>query len=148
MPIPALDHEGFLPPGVHVCTMAELRERFGSFRGSDRRPVLFGRLQSLVDQARSSGLFCGVLVDGSFVTGVLAPNDIDVVLLFKPGHNFRAELTPGQYGVVNAASLRRQFAFDVVLVEEGADDYGEAVEFFQRVKQRPERKKGILRVNV
>jgi hypothetical protein len=41
MPIPDFTPDGFLPPGVHDCTLDELRVRFGVFRSNDRRPRLY-----------------------------------------------------------------------------------------------------------
>ena len=29
MPIPDLSPDGYLPPGIHACTLEEIRERFG-----------------------------------------------------------------------------------------------------------------------
>ena len=147
MPIPPFNKDAFLPPGVHDCTLEELRQRFGMFQGTDWRPKLFARLEILVDSARRSGLFCAVIVNGSFVTGKSHPNDIDLVLVLKPGHDFLAEVTPDQYNLLQARAVQRKFGFDSFLAEEGTDDYVDAVEFFQRVKHRDGRK-GILRVNL
>ncbi len=51
MAIPSLDSEGFLPVGVHDCTLDEIGARFGTFQRSDRRPQLFARLQAFVAEA-------------------------------------------------------------------------------------------------
>ena len=80
MPIPELDADGFLPEGVHECTLEEIRHRFGAFRKSDRRPQLFSRLQSFLSEAVKTGLVVAVAIDGSFVTGKAEPNDIDQVV--------------------------------------------------------------------
>jgi hypothetical protein len=68
MPIPALNPDGLLPAGIFDCTLAELRERFGRFQGSDQRTRLFNRLEALAEAMRASDLFETLLVDGSFVT--------------------------------------------------------------------------------
>ena len=57
MPIPALNSNGLLPVGIHVATIEEIRQRFGSFDGSDRRIQLFTRLEQLVIDLRKSGRF-------------------------------------------------------------------------------------------
>jgi hypothetical protein len=44
MPIPDLDQGGFLPPGVHDCSLEEIGERFARFQVSDRRMRLFDKL--------------------------------------------------------------------------------------------------------
>jgi hypothetical protein len=147
MPIPALNEDGFLPPGVHECTLEELQQRFGTFQGSDWRQKLFARLAALVDSVRRSGLFCAIVVNGSFVTSKQQPNDVDLVLVLKSGHDFLAEVTPVQYNLLHSQAVQRRFGFDSFLAEEGTDDYVDAVEFFQRVKHR-DGGKGILRVNL
>ena len=40
MPIPLLNENGLLPMGIHICILEEIRQRFGRFQGSDRRPHL------------------------------------------------------------------------------------------------------------
>ena len=77
MTIPNLDHDGFLPEGVHECSLVELDEQFGRFQGSDRRSVLFAKFVEYLGEVRSSGLATFVIVDGSFVTAKAEPNDID-----------------------------------------------------------------------
>ena len=68
MPIPVLEKSGFLAPGVHECTLAEIRVRFGSFQGTSRRPDLFDKLEAFIVAARSAGIVRSLVVDGSFVT--------------------------------------------------------------------------------
>jgi hypothetical protein len=68
MPIPGLNDAGLLPPGVHDCTLDELRQRFGVFQTTDRRPKLFDKLQQLVQEAWATGFVAEIIVDGSFVT--------------------------------------------------------------------------------
>jgi hypothetical protein len=68
MPIPALTTDGFLPEGIHDCSLAELQERFGHFQRNDVRPRLFERLSKFIQQAVATGLVTSIIVDGSFVT--------------------------------------------------------------------------------
>src|ERR1039458_6773384 len=118
MPIPSLNADGLLPPGIFDCTLAEVRERFGSFQISDRRRRLFARLEELFAAMQRSGLFNALLVDGSFVTGKSAPNDIDLVAVLRPGHDFERDLPMSEYALVSRAMLRRRFAFDVLIAEQ------------------------------
>jgi hypothetical protein len=77
MPIPDLDANGLLPPGVHDCTLEELEERFGRDQWVENRlrpcrSLLCARLEEYVaelQRARSATL----IVDGSFVTGRAEP---------------------------------------------------------------------------
>ena len=44
---------------------------------------------------KQSARFEAILVDGSFVTGKLAPNDVDILAVLRPGHDFERDL-PGK----------------------------------------------------
>ena len=54
MPIPFLDEHGFLPAGIHDCTLEEIKARFGSFQTTDRRPQLFAKLEAFLAEARAA----------------------------------------------------------------------------------------------
>ena len=148
MPIPPLDENGFLPHGIHVCWLEETRSRFGCFQGSDRRPRLFSKLEELIVEARASGIVRALIVNGSFVTAKSAPNDIDLVIVLPAGHDFRADLAPAQYTVVNRVRIRRLYGIDVIVAEDDSADYMAAVQFFQRVRLQPHVSKGILRIEL
>jgi hypothetical protein len=137
-----------LPEGIHDCDPAEIKARFGSFQGSDRRPQLFARLEGFVAEVRAAGLVRAILVDGSFVTDKPEPNDIDLVLIVDAGHDFAADLPLHQYNVLAQQRVRRRFGFDIVVVKNGSDNLTEAVAFFTQVRQRPGAKKGLLRLKV
>ena len=148
MPIPALNDDGFLPPGIWDCTLAELRERFGTFSGSDHRSRLFARLEDLFQTMQRSGLFEALLVDGSFVTAKLTPNDIDIVAVLLPGHNFERDLPMSEYALVSRAMLRRRYGFDVVIAEKDSHLCKTYIEFFSRVRDNPGVSKGMLRLSL
>jgi hypothetical protein len=148
MPIPTLHDNGFLAPGIWDCTLAELRERFGAFSGSDQRPRLFTRLDDLFHAMKGNGLFETLLVDGSFVTDKPAPNDIDLVAVLTPGHNFERDLPMSEYALVSRAMLQRRFGFDVVIAEMDSQLFKTYVEFFSRVRDNPGASKGMLRLSL
>jgi hypothetical protein len=148
MALPPLNAAGLLPVGIHDCSMEDIRRRFGVFQGSDRRPQLFARFVELADAMRGSGLFESLVVDGSFVTSKPAPNDIDLLAVLRLGHDFQRDLPMAQYGLVARKLLRRRFGFDVVLAEAGSSLYEEYVEFFSRVREAPELRKGLLRLRL
>ena len=79
--IPDFDENGNLPPGVHLASLAEIEERFG--RDSEVRRAEMQSLCWLVDLAKRAGAE-RVVIDGSFVTEKLEPNDVDCVLLIGP----------------------------------------------------------------
>jgi hypothetical protein len=80
--IPPFDEHGYLPPGVHPATLEDVEARFGY--GSELRRVQAESLRWLVDAASRAGVF-RLVINGSFVTDVLEPNDVDCALLIGPG---------------------------------------------------------------
>ncbi len=80
--IPPFDEHGYLPPGIHPATLEEVGARFG--RESEVRRVQMESLRWLVDLARRAGAD-RLVVNGSFVTDVLEPNDVDCVIRIGAG---------------------------------------------------------------
>jgi len=80
--IPDFDEHGYLPPGIHRATLDEVEQRFG--RQSEIRRVQMESLQWLVEAAVRAGIQ-RLVVNGSFVTDALEPNDVDCVMLPGPG---------------------------------------------------------------
>lgn len=78
MPIPPFDDSGYLPPGLHRATIDEVARRFGT--ESELRRVQMESLRWMVDLANQAGISRMVL-NGSFVTDIMDPNDVDCVLL-------------------------------------------------------------------
>jgi len=146
MPIPDLDENGLLPAGVHDCALEEIKARFGVFRGSDRRPQLFAKLECFVSEARKSTLVVCVIVDGSFVTAKSEPDDVDLIIVVATNHDFLSDLTPSAYNILSKQSVRRRYGFDLLVAHENSVEFGQWIEFFQQVRLEPERQKGILRL--
>jgi hypothetical protein len=80
--IPPFDEHGYLPAGIHPATLDEIETRFGC--ESELRRVQMDSLRWLIDVARRAGVVRLVL-NGSFVTEVFEPNDVDCVLLIGEG---------------------------------------------------------------
>ena len=76
--IPPFNADGYLPSGVHAATLREVAERFG--QASELRRVETESIGWLVDSARRAGVR-RLIIDGSFVTDRLEPNDVDCALL-------------------------------------------------------------------
>ena len=76
--LPDFDQEGNLPPGVHPATLPEIAERFGW--QSELRRAQIESLQWLVGLAERAGAK-RLIVNGSFVTQKLEPNDVDCLIL-------------------------------------------------------------------
>jgi len=79
--IPPLDDNGNLPPGIHLASLEEIDARFG--KETELRQVQMQSLRWLVDLAARAGVQ-KVVVNGSFVTDVPEPNDVDCALLLGP----------------------------------------------------------------
>lgn len=148
MAIPALNADGILPEGTHACGLDEIKARFGSFQISDRRPQLFAKLEELISELRKSSLIVALVVNGSFVTGKAAPNDVDVLIVLGTGHNWRADLTPGDYSLLSHSRLRRRFGFDVLVAEDRSELYWKYVRFYGQSRELPHATKGVLRIKL
>lgn len=78
MAIPACDENGFLPPGFHDCTLAEIEAEFCY---SEHRRTLFAKLRAYCGEWLAAALNPPVYVNGGFATRKPEePNDIDVVV--------------------------------------------------------------------
>ena len=86
--IPPFNDDGYLPAGIHVATMGEVAARFG--QESELRRAQMQSLGWLIDAARRAGVQ-RLILDGSFVTEKLEPNDVDCALLLGPGFPRDAE---------------------------------------------------------
>lgn len=148
MPIPRFEKTGLLPAGIHDCTLEEIKARFASFQGSDRRPRLWVQFTAFCREAKASGVIESLLLDGSFVTATAAPNDIDVLVVVFAAHDFGAELPLQQYNILAQRRVRRRFGLDIVVVKNGTDNLAQAVAFFTQVRQQPGATKGLLRLTL
>lgn len=81
--IPEFDDRGYLPSGIHPATLDEVAARFG--RESEIRQAEMESLTWLVDLARRAGAK-RLVINGSFTTDTLEPNDVDCVVLVAAGY--------------------------------------------------------------
>lgn len=79
--LPHFNESGYLPAGIHLADLAEIEIRFGT--ESEIRRVQMESLRWLVALAQRTGVE-RIIINGSFVTDVLEPNDVDCVLLINP----------------------------------------------------------------
>jgi hypothetical protein len=80
--IPPFTDTGVLPPGVHPATLTEISDRFG--QSPELRRVQMESVRWMPDLARRAGVQ-RIVLNGSFVTDIIEPNDVDCVLLLLPG---------------------------------------------------------------
>jgi len=80
--IPPFDESGCLPPGIHPATLGEIEGRFGQLL--ELRRVQMQSVRWMVDLALRAGVQ-RIVLNGSFVTDTMEPNDVDCVLLIGRG---------------------------------------------------------------
>src|SRR5437879_84955 len=131
--LPPFDDFGNLPAGIHSCSVAELVARFGS--GSEERQAEVGELVHFIAAAQSAGVR-RLMVNGSFVTGKLAPNDVDVV--FLPGPDY-----PRDSQKLDADELVWPF-LQIIVAADDADFEAWATRQFGTDKRK--RPKGVVEV--
>jgi hypothetical protein len=143
MPIPPLQYDGFLPPGLHLAEVDEIEDHFG--KSTSRRKDLFVHLRLFVEVAR----YCGALrmfVNGSFVTAKAEPEDVDVVIWIS-----------GKYyeliGQEDKEAMRLEEMFvrrepkEAFLVDK-AEEWNGWIEFFSRVRGHLGKRKGLAEVKL
>jgi hypothetical protein len=129
--LPNFDQRGYLPPGVHRAESAEVLARFG--KSSELRREQAESLSWLISLCKSAGI-ARLIVNGSFVTNIAGPNDVDCVLLIGPAYNESSE---------SAAELERGLPFlSLQIVRQQA--FNELVDFF--ATDRSGASKGVVEI--
>jgi hypothetical protein len=147
MPIPELNQDGLLPPGIHECTLDELEARFdGGGFGEHRRYFLIRNLRTFLAEVRKVKFIAWVAVDGSFVTAKETPGDIDIVLVLDASFDPAFVPTQVEENVLSQRWVNRKFEFDCFWAVEGSDLFAKKIAFFQQVKHRSDLTKGLLKV--
>lgn len=141
--IPEFDHNGNLPPGVYVATLAEIEARF---TWNARRAELFRGLRQAIANLRAAGVAI-VWVDGSFTTEKDEPDDVDGCWELAPSVE-ASKLDAAFFDRDDPrARLREKFGVDLLPAGLPIDAGGLTPErFFQ--KDRHGRAKGILLVPI
>jgi hypothetical protein len=122
--IPPFDESGYLPTGLHPATLDEIEARFGQL--SELRRTQMESVRWMVELAKRAGVE-RIVLNGSFVTDIIEPNDVDCVLLVGRGFPAdaiaEAELNAGLPFI--EMKLVRQADFDeYVNVTFGSDRMG------------------------
>lgn len=135
--------EGYLPEGIHECTLQELEERF-TF--NLKRKKLFEGLSRLIHKLGS--IHCKVIyIDGSFVSEKQLPSDVDVCFECAEENWEFAVLMVGDFWK-DQESFQRDYNCNVfpsnLFIEGGKLYY---LDFFQRIKNT-NIPKGILKIKL
>jgi Family of unknown function (DUF6932) len=142
--LPALRADGTLPQGIHPAASEEIVTRLG---GTPVREHLLARLRSGLDNLRDAGV-PWALVNGSFVTDKLAPNDVDGCWEYVPGVDL-VTLDPAFLlrSQADRVALKAGYGMDFFIagvIESGSGQ--PFTEFFQ--VGRDGQRKGIVRINL
>jgi len=84
MSLPDFDREGYLPPGIHAASLAEVLNRFGTASQAQSKQAEL--LRQVVEAAKAYVTIKRVLVWGSFVTAKLEPADLDYSIVVSITH--------------------------------------------------------------
>lgn len=141
--IPDFTADGQLPPGVHLATFDEFKERFRVFQGSDQRLRVFESFEQFVNEIRKTTFVRRLIVGGSFVSANPSPNDFDCVLVLDPACE-GASLRPFEYNVTSKRMIRRLYRVDAVIAFEGTVLAEKSLAFFQLTREHQPR--GVIEV--
>lgn len=122
--IPSFNDHGCLPPGIHTATLADIEARFAV--QSDLRKVQMESVRWMVDLAVRAGVE-RIVLNGSFVTDIIEPNDVDCVLLvpdrFPKEKAAEEELCKG-LPFLDIAIVGQEAFNELVTITFGSDRYG------------------------
>jgi hypothetical protein len=141
--IPTFRSDGYLPEGLFACSDAELTFRFGSANPRRRRLVL--RVRRWIQLARAIGAQ-RLLIDGSFVTAKIEPNDVDAVLLLPA--DFHAKIEAGDGAALELETMLLERSPEEIFAAEDDSDFDEWFEFFTRTREPDGRRKGLVEVQL
>ena len=143
MAIPVFREDGFLPEGVHFAEMEEVRERFGL--ATPRRRELMERVENWIELARLVRAR-RLLLDGSFVTEKLSPNDVDAVMLLPLDFDERLrEFDSVAWEIRDCAHYGHPAE---LFLAKGDDRWLEWIEYFSRVRMNQDIHKGLIEVRL
>lgn len=144
MPLPDFDADGFLPPGIHAASLAEVGDRYG--QGAVLRRQAFDLLQRVVEVALEYPTAKRVLLWGSFVTTRPEPQDLDYSLIVALDHP-RTAIGGVHRRFLVPSEARQRYGVDagyLVIADFPLEIYVERVEFLCHTKTR--RPCGIVEV--
>lgn len=146
MPIPDFNADGLLPTGIFTCTLEEIEQHFGRFRGTDRRPNLTSKLTEYMRELRSANIAKSIIINGSYITDIDKPNDIDVLLILKDDIDLSQSFPPYIKNAFNNTYIKKYFNLDFKVGFENDITSSEIISLFSKVKGQPDKEKGLLKI--
>jgi hypothetical protein len=141
--IPDFRPDGYLPEGVFKATEAELTFRFGA--ANRRRRYLITRVRHWIELARRIRAI-RLLIDGSFVTAKLEPNDVDAVILLPP--DFEGQIAANVDAAIEFEEVLLTRRPEEIFAAEDELDWNEWVEFFSQTREADSRRKGLVEIEL
>jgi hypothetical protein len=141
--IPPFRPDGYLPEGVHRASEADVTFRFGATSARRRRLAL--RLRRWVDLLRRVRAR-RLLIDGSFVTAVSDPRDVDAVVLLPL--DFQTQVDRGIEAALELEQMLLTRQPEELFAAEDDGDWDEWVAFFSRTREPDRRRKGLVEVEL
>ena len=141
--IPRFRADGYLPEGVHVSSEAEVIFRFGSSNRLRRRLAL--RLRRWIELGRRVGAK-RLLVDGSYVTAIDEPHDVDTVILLPQDFTQKVEQELAPALELEEMLLTRRP--EEIFAAEDENDWADWVIFFSQTREADNRRKGLVEIRL
>lgn len=146
MPIPDFNPDGILPAGIFTCSLEEIEEHFGRFRGTDRRPSLTFKLIEYMKELRSANIAKSIIINGSYITDIDQPNDIDVLLILKDDIDLSQPFPPFIKNSFNNTYIKKHYKLDFKFGFENHPSTDEIISLYSKVKGHPDKEKGLLKI--
>jgi hypothetical protein len=143
MAIPDFRDDGRLPAGLHFATAAEVTFRFGGSTARRRRLAL--RLRRWIELARAVAAK-RFLVDGSFVTAVPEPTDVDAVVWLAD--DFSDRISRGDVAAVELEMILLTRQPEEIYGAGSQRDWDDWVQFFSRTREADGRRKGLVEIEM
>jgi hypothetical protein len=117
-----------------IASLEEIRIRFGA--STPRRQFLFRQLQMVVSQLLATGSVNQIYLFGSFVTGKVSPNDIDLFVVMKAGFS-TAHLGGRTLDIFQHDVCRIRYHADIFWATEavGTDQIEDLLDVFSRDRE-------------
>lgn len=143
MAIPAFCDDGRLPEGLHFATEAEVTFRFGG--ATPRRLRLALRLRRWIELARAVSAM-RFLVDGSFVTAVPDPADVDAVVWLAD--DFSTRISRGEIAAVELEMMLLTRQPEEIYGAGNQRDWDDWVQYLSQTREADGRRKGLVEIKL
>lgn len=136
--IPEFNKYGNLPDGIYKVTLKEIKKKFGT--ESPQRKKLFKHLKSLTKLlSKNKNVIIRFIINGSFVTDVEFPSDIDCIIIFSKYFSSRHSL------LMKLKKCNMMHIFDYTEYID-ANDYNGMINWWRHTRDK--KLKGILEVKL